>query len=106
LLEPAAATRVVELSAIRDWSPNDVASELSAILGRPVSAQFTPLDQVVPVFTGMGMPRGLAELYREMIDALNKGVVRRQGPPALPRFGQLTAGDALKGLLESIPARA
>ena len=106
LLEPATATRVVELNAVRDWSPNDVASELSGILGRPISAQFTPLDQVVPVFTGMGMARGAAELFREMIDALNKQVIRRQGPPAIRRFGQLTAGDVLKGLLESTPARA
>ena len=106
LLEPATNTRVVELSSTRDWSPNDLAGELSRILGRTITAQFAPLDAVVPAFTGMGIPRGLAELYREMIDAINKGVVTRQGPPAVRRFGQLTPGDVLKGLLEKAPPHA
>ena len=29
------------------------------------------------------MTRGLAELYREMLGAINQGLVKRQGPPAL-----------------------
>jgi uncharacterized protein YbjT (DUF2867 family) len=106
LLEPATNTRVVELASLRDWSPNDVAGELSRILGRTITAQFAPIDGVVPTFTGMGMTRGLAELYREMIDAINKGIVKRQGPPALRRFGQLTPGDVLKALLEATPTHA
>ena len=100
LFEPAAGTRVVELSAIRDWSPNDVAEELSIILGRAISVQPGPLEGVVPAFTGMGMPRGVAELFREMFAALNNGTIRRQGRPALRRLGQLGAGDVMKGLLE------
>src|ERR1051325_8729247 len=86
LFEPAAGTRVVELSAIRDWSPNDVAEELSIILGRAISVQPGPLEGVVPAFTGMGMPRGVAELFREMFAALNNGTIRRQGRPALRRM--------------------
>ena len=106
LLEPATNTRVVELGTLRDWSPNDLAAELSRILGRPISAQFAPLDAVVPAFTGMGLTRGLAELYREMFEAINRGVVGRQGPPAVRRFGQLTPGDVLQDLLEKSPAHA
>ena len=106
LLEPAIGTRVVEFTTTRDWSPNDVARELSGILGRTITTQFAPLDAVVPALTGMGLPRGVAELVREMTAAINTGIVRRQGPPALRRFGQLGAGDVLKGLLEQAPSHA
>lgn len=106
LLDPASGTRVVELTAARDWSPNDIASELSRILGRTITPQFAPLDAVVPAFTGMGMRRGVAELFREMIDALNQGVIHSQSPPALRRHGQLGAGDALKGFLAQATSHA
>lgn len=106
LLDPATGTRVVEITGTSDWSPNDVARELSRILGRTITTQFAPLEAVVPAFTGMGMPRGVAELVREMVDALNKGVIHRQGPPAHRRFGQLGPGDVLKGLLEKTPSAA
>ena len=106
LLEPATGTRVVELTAMRDWSPADVARDLSALLGRTLSPQVGPLEAVVPALTGMGMTRGAAESFREMIDALNRGIVTRQGPPALRRFGQLGAGDVLRGLLDPAHAHA
>lgn len=106
LLEPATGTRVVEFTTTRDWSPNDVAGELTRILGRTITTQFSSIEAVVPTLIGMGLPRGVAELVREMTDAINKGLVRRQGPPALRRFGQLGAGDVLKGLLEKTPSHA
>jgi len=106
LLEPASGTRVVDLSCWRDWSPVEIAAGLSRIVGRSVVAQPAPLEGVVPAFTGMGMPRGLAELYREMIQAFNEGRVHRGGSPnVLRRFGMLGAGDVLKTLLEPAPAR-
>jgi hypothetical protein len=55
---------------------------------------------------GFGMPRGVAELVREMVDALNSGLIHRQGAPAQRRAGQLGAGEVLKGLLEQAPSHA
>jgi uncharacterized protein YbjT (DUF2867 family) len=106
LLEPAAGLRVVEITTAHDLSPNDIARELSHLLGRTITTQFAPADAVVPAFTGMGMPRGVAELVREMVDALNSGLIHRQGPPAQRRVGQLGAGEVLKGLLEQAPSPA
>jgi uncharacterized protein YbjT (DUF2867 family) len=106
LLEPATGIRVVEFTTPRDWSPNDVARELSHILGRSITAQFAPAEAIVPALTGMGMPRGVAELVREMTDALNTGLIHRQSPPAQRRFGRLGAGDVLKGLLDNAPSHA
>ncbi len=106
LLEPAAGTRVVEVTTTRAWSPNDISGELTRILGHNITTQFSPIDAVVPTLTGLGLPRGVAELVREMTDAINKGTIRSQGPPALRRFGQLGAGDVLKELLEKAPSHA
>jgi uncharacterized protein YbjT (DUF2867 family) len=106
LLDPATGTRVVELTSTSDWSPDDVARELSRILGRTITTRFAPAEAVVPTFTGMGMPRGVAELVREMVDALNSGLIHSQSPPALRRFGQLGAGEVLRALLEQAPTHA
>jgi len=106
LLEPATGSRIIEVTHPRDYTPEDVARELSAVLGRTVTLQPGPLDAVVPAFTGMGFPQSVAELVREMIGALNQGRVVRQGPPALRRFGQLGAGEALRPLLSGVPMHA
>jgi len=106
LLEPATGTRVVEIAHAPDHTPEDIAATLTEILGRPIAPQFGPLDAVVPTFTSMGMSKSTAELYREMISALNTGRMRHQGPPALRRFCQLGPADVLRGLLAATPAHA
>ena len=106
LLEPATGTRVVELAHAPDHTPEDIASALSELLGRPIALQPAPLDGVVPTFTGMGVPKPTAELYREMISALNTGRMRHQGPPASRRFCQLGPIDVLRGLLAATPTHA
>jgi len=58
---------------------NDVASALARITGKPVRVQEAPLDAVVPTFTGFGMPKDLAELYREMLGGLADGRVKFEG---------------------------
>lgn len=106
LLEPASGIRVVEITTAHDLSPNDIARELSRLLGRTITTQFAAADAVVPTFMGFGMPRGVAELVREMVDALNSGLIHRQGAPAQRRVGQLGAGEVLKGLLEQAASPA
>jgi uncharacterized protein YbjT (DUF2867 family) len=106
LLEPATGTRVVEIAHSPDHAVEDIAAVLGDILGRTVTLQPDPLDQVVPTFTSMGMAKGTAELFREMIIALNTGRMRHQGPPALRRFGQLGPADVLRGLLATAPTHA
>jgi len=54
---------------------NDVAAALGRITGKAVRVQEAPLDGVVPAFTGFGMPKDLAELYREMLEGFGGGLV-------------------------------
>jgi len=106
LLEPATGTRVVELAHAPDHTPEDIATALSEILGRTITLQPGPLDGVVPAFTGMGIPKSTAELFREMINALNTGRMRHQGAPAIRRFCTLGPADVLRGLLAATPTHA
>jgi uncharacterized protein YbjT (DUF2867 family) len=106
LLEPATESRVVELAHSPDHTPEDIAAALGEVLGRTITLQPGPLDAVVPTFMSMGIPKGSAELFREMISAINSGRVRHQGPPALRRFGQLGPVDVMRSLLAAAPSHA
>jgi hypothetical protein len=52
---------------------NDVAATIGRITGKPVRVQEAPLDAVVPTFTGFGMSKDLAALYREMLEGFITG---------------------------------
>jgi uncharacterized protein YbjT (DUF2867 family) len=78
LLEGGKETQVVELGG-PPVSMNDVAAALGRITGKPVRVEEAPLDAVVPAFTGFGMPKDLAELYREMLEAITNGRVKFEG---------------------------
>jgi uncharacterized protein YbjT (DUF2867 family) len=78
LLEGGKESQVVELGGPA-VSMNDVAAALGRITGKPVRVEEAPLDAVVPAFTGFGMPKDLAELYREMLEAIMNGRVKFEG---------------------------
>jgi uncharacterized protein YbjT (DUF2867 family) len=77
---------------------NDVAAALGRITGKSVRVQEGPLDAVVPTFTGFGMSKDLAELYREMFDAFRRGLVAAEaGHRRTP--GTTNVETVLRGLL-------
>ena len=78
LVEGGRGAQVVELGG-PPVSANDVAAAIGRITGKPMRVQEAPLDAVVPTFTGFGMPKDLAELYREMIEAMAHGRVKFEG---------------------------
>ena len=96
LLEPASATRWIELSGPREYSLADAAAEASKIVGRPVKALPLPIDQLVPTFTSFGMSQNMAELFREMIEAFGKGLARMEGKEQ--RRGKTELGEVLRAL--------
>jgi uncharacterized protein YbjT (DUF2867 family) len=72
---PRGGVRVIELSGPQDLSPNDVAAAFSRILGKPVKVVEAPLDAVVPTFTSFGMSDNVAGLFREMYEAMARGLI-------------------------------
>lgn len=71
-------TEVIELASGR-YSMNDIAATLSTLAGKTIRVQEAPLDAMVPTLTGFGVPQEVAELYREMTEAIIDGRVAFEG---------------------------
>jgi NAD(P)H dehydrogenase (quinone) len=99
LLDPSEGRRVVELSGPREWSPEDIAAELSRLLRREVRVQAAPLEAVVPAMTAAGMSVSAAKTFQEMIAAINSGLVSFEEGTAIRRRGSLGPADVLGPLL-------
>jgi uncharacterized protein YbjT (DUF2867 family) len=97
--------QVVELSGPRDYTAHDVAAALAALTGKPVAAQDAPLDAVVPTFTGFGISRAVAELYREMYAGIASGHIGWQGGAARSVRGTVDIADTLGTLLAASARR-
>jgi uncharacterized protein YbjT (DUF2867 family) len=97
LVEAGKGTEVVQLGG-PPISMNDVAAAISRITGKPMRVQEAPLDAVVPTFTGLGMPKDLAELYREMLDGFTAGRIGAE--PGMRRIAGTTSIETfLRGAL-------
>jgi uncharacterized protein YbjT (DUF2867 family) len=91
--------QVIELSGPRDYTGHDVAAALAKLTGVPVAAQDAPLDAVVPTFTGFGLSKAVAELYRELYAGIASGRVAWEGGAARQLRGAVDIADTLGGLL-------
>ena len=97
LVEGGKGTEVVQLGG-PPISMNDVAAAIGRITGKPVRVQEAPLDAVVPTFTGLGMPKDLAELYREMLEGFTVGRIGAE--PGMRRIAGTTSIETfLRGAL-------
>jgi uncharacterized protein YbjT (DUF2867 family) len=79
LLDPPAATQWIELRGPRDYSYADAAAIASEILGRPVRVTVLPLDAIVPTLTKVGFSENVAGLFRELNEAIARGIIQYEG---------------------------
>jgi uncharacterized protein YbjT (DUF2867 family) len=79
LLEGGKGYSVIELAGPRDYTPEDVATALSRIIGKPVTAQQGPEDAMVSALMAAGLNRHWAGLYQELTHALNDGHMAWEG---------------------------
>ena len=82
-------------------SPRQLARGLATALGRHVEPIQLPLDQVVPVFTGLGFSENAADLVREMYGAVYDGRLVFESANAPHVRGQQAAADALAAMSTS-----
>ncbi len=101
LAEPTAHRRVIEMTGPEDYSPNDVAATLSAILGKPVTAQAAPLDAVIPTYQSFGFSENAAQLMLEMYSSANSGILTYEGGAAEFRRGTVGLREGLERLLKT-----
>jgi uncharacterized protein YbjT (DUF2867 family) len=65
------ARRIIELGS--PYSPAQIASAMTEVLGRPVSAFPVPRDRWTATMESFGLPPGSTWAYEEMVDGLNSG---------------------------------
>ena len=92
--------QIVELVGPEEYSPEQVATALSQILRREVSAQHAPLSAVVPTFKSFGFSDEAAKLFEEMYTSFSTGVIGYEHPASVIR-GRVTLAEALKGFVKA-----
>jgi uncharacterized protein YbjT (DUF2867 family) len=97
LLDGPRGGRVIELKGPTDPTPREVAATFSKLLGRPIQTVEAPLSAVVPTFTSFGISENVANLYREMYEALASG--RLVSAPGESIRGQTSLETTLRTLL-------
>jgi len=99
LVEPPAATQVIELSGPVDYSYADAAKEFAAALGKAVKAFRIPPEGVVGGLTQAGVPAPFARLYKEMGEGIEKGHVAFEGKGARRVHGTTALATVIKQLV-------
>ena len=98
LMAPTVPPKLVELTGPEEYSPDDIATALSSILGRTVKTEALSNGAVAPTFTGMGISPDFAELFRRLYADIDSDKVHWQNPQSLYR-GQTSLEDALKQMV-------
>jgi uncharacterized protein YbjT (DUF2867 family) len=99
LLESGHGKSVVELHGPREYSQKDIASVLSKITGKTVTAKQGPEDAMVPALTAAGFNAHWAALYKEMIHGMNTGHVAFEGGKARTAKGATEVDVVLRRLI-------
>lgn len=102
LLDPATASDAVELEGPQRITPNQIASTLAELLGRPVRAEAVPRDSWEALFRAQGMKNPLPRI--QMLDGFNEGWIEFESGAAGSHKGTVPLKVALKRLLDGAPA--
>ncbi|HEY0712723.1 MAG TPA: NmrA family NAD(P)-binding protein [Polyangia bacterium] len=92
------STRLVDVAGPSEATPKDVAQAVGRILGREIKVVEAPLEAVVPTFTSFGISAHVAALYREMYEAMRKGLITH-APNAEVVRGRQSLEQTLRPLL-------
>jgi uncharacterized protein YbjT (DUF2867 family) len=99
LVEPPAATQVIELDGPVEYSYAEAAREFAAALGKPVNVFRIPPEGVEGGLTQAGVPAPFARLYKELGEGLDKGIVAFEGKGARRVHGATTLATVIKQLV-------
>lgn len=91
------APATVELTGPEPTSINDLAALLSKQVGKPIAAQASPLEAMVPALMGFGFKPSLAAAYQEMTSAMHTGTLKFEHPT--PTRGATSLAAYLPALL-------
>ncbi len=92
--------RIVELEGPRQYSPKDVAAELSAVLGRPVEAVEIPQTHWTGLYEQWGASPTSANMMAEMMEGFNSGLIHFQEQGAEHVRGKTELRTVFEGLVK------
>jgi uncharacterized protein YbjT (DUF2867 family) len=96
---PRGKKQVIELAGPVEASGNDVQAALRTITGKDINVVAGPLDAVVSTFTGFGISKEVAELFRELYAGVISGRVDFAGGDARKLRGTVTVEQTLRRLI-------
>lgn len=100
LLAGGKGSEILELEGPKPYAPRDAATILGALTGREIALEEGPPDAIVPTFQSFGMSKDMAELYRELIVGIHRGIVAFSGEGRRVK-GAVSLDDVLRSLLQS-----
>lgn len=103
LFDPRPGTRIVNLAGPAEYSAQDAAAALSALLGKAVTAVPSSRDETIAGLLAAGLGADYAAKLADLNDAVNAG---RMGIPAGSgemRRGGTTLEQALRRLMAAVP---
>jgi len=96
LMAGANAPRITELHGPKEYSPNDVAAAVSAVLKRDVSPVGVPESDWGATLGKWGFSAHAIETWGEMVRGFNSGHIVFEGGTCTPAFGTMDFVDAAK----------
>lgn len=99
LLEPA-DRQIIELSGPEEYSPTEVAAELSQIIGKQIALANVPREQHQAALEGAGVPSEMAALYAEMYRGIQDGLVDWSGEGTVAVRGRVPLSEVLAALVQ------
>lgn len=104
LVEEWHGLRVVDLLGPQEVTPQDVAAAVAVLSGRPVRAVPLPPESLVPALLEAGAGPDYARLLAQLYAGLNAGRVGFDGAADERRRGTVTLLQAVRRMLEPVPA--
>jgi uncharacterized protein YbjT (DUF2867 family) len=98
LVAAAPGTNVIELAGKENWSPEEVAAVVHALLETPVKAVSVPVEQAKDALQAAGLNENQATLYAELYQGIARGHISFAHPHGFKR-GNTELYDALKPLV-------
>ncbi len=98
LEEHKPGTHVVELAGPENWSAEDVAAALTALLSQPIKAVERPVKNARELLEKSGMKPATAALYAELYQGMSRGLLHFVHPTQVVH-GTTPLFDALKSMV-------
>jgi NAD(P)H dehydrogenase (quinone) len=102
LLESWQGHRKLEVAGPRRYTPNNIATALSAVLHKSIDPVAVPRETWVSNFVSQGTPENRTALRVEMLDAFNSGWIDFE----IPGTEHITGKVELEEVIQSLAARA